>query len=166
LEHIRSPELLLHAVLALMLTGGDFSEGALSYYSRLVERLRTLYGDAAVDDLGEVSSFDWDVVMARLSGVTEEQEKRAIYEALIAAAIVGGQIQRRKRRRLQDVTSLYGISFEGKKLKAKLIPFKEPRPTRTCLFAVLALFVLTVSLCLICWFGTLLPTLQQAAMGG
>lgn len=166
LEYVRSPKLVLHAVLALALTNEDLCETELRFYSRLVERLRNLYGDAGIDALGEVSSLDWDVVMADLADVVDEQEKRVIYDALAAVAIVEGQLQRKKRKRLQAVADLYGISFDEKKLNVKLAPFKEPWSTRTCLFAVLALSVLSISLCLVCWLGTLLATLQQANIGG
>lgn len=166
LEYVKSPKLVLHAVLALALTNENLSETELSFYSRLVERLRNLYGNASIDTLGEVSSLDWDVVMAGLADVVDEQEKQVICDALAAAAIVEGQLQRRKRKRLQGIAGLYGISFDEKKLKVKLAPFKEPRPTRTCLIIVLALFALTMVSCLICLLGVWLPSLQQASTGG
>jgi hypothetical protein len=166
LERVKNPKLLLEAVLTLPLPDGGLSESGLSFYRRLVERLRTLYGDAAVDQLTKDFSFDWSQVTSRLSGVREEEEKRIVYDGLATAAVVGGQLGRKKRKRLQEVADLYDIPFDARVLRAKLAPYNEPRPARTCLLVVLALFVVMMSSCVACGLGAWLPVLYQAAKGG
>lgn len=166
LERVKSPRLLLEAVLTLPLPDGGLSESGLSFYRRLVERLRTLYGDAAVDQLTGDFSFDWSQVISRLSGVREKEERRIVYDGLATAAVVGGQLGRKKRKRLQEVAALFDIPFDAKALRAKLAPYKEPRPARTCLLVVLALFVLMMSSCVVCGLGAWLPVLYQAATDG
>ena len=161
LEHVGSPALLLRSVLALVLTSGDLCEAEVSFYARLVERLRNTYGDEAIDSLGEVSAFDWDWVMADLANVGDKQEQGTIFEALVAGAVVGGALPRGQRKRLRDVARLYGIPFDVKRLKVRLRPFKEPRPGRSCLVIVLVLWFLMMSSCLVCSLAILLPRLQN-----
>jgi hypothetical protein len=160
LAHLQNPKILLHAVLALALTDDDLDETELVFYSRLVERLRTLYGDSIIEDLQEVSSLDWELLLADLVEVTQEAEKEVIFKTLLVAAIVEGELQRKKRQRLKSVADLYHLSFDEEQVKARANNFATPKPTRTCLIAVLMLFVLTIFSCGICLLSLWLPLAQ------
>lgn len=116
-----------------------------------------------VDDpeqMQEVSSLDWELLLADLAEVTDEAEQQLIFKTLLAAAIVEGELQRKKRQRLKSVADLYHLSFDEQQAKARVKNFATPKPTRTCLIVVLMLFVLTIFSCGICLVSLWLPSAQ------
>lgn len=166
LEHVTNPKLILRAVLGLALTNDDLSETEITFYSKFVEKLREIYGDEAVDAIGEVSSFDWDEIIVDLADVGNDQERSVIYGALTEVAIVEGQLQRKKIKRLKSIAELYSLPFDLKKLKVQVAGFKEPQPLRRCLITVLMLFVLIIVSCGICSLTVWSTVLQQGASTG
>ena len=166
LEGLSNPKLILQAVLGLALTNNDLSETEIIFYSKFVEKLRKIYGDEAVNALGEVSSLDWDETVADLADVTDTHEKTMIYEALTEVAIVEGQFQRKKIKRLISIANLYGLSFNLKKLKLQIVPFKEKQPARTYRIVILMLFLLMIISCVTCSLSTWLMVIQQGSGAG
>jgi uncharacterized protein (DUF697 family) len=164
LEGVENPKLILHAVLCLALTNDELSETEKIFYSKFVEKLRKIYGPESVTALGEISSLDWDELVTDLADVTNTQEKSVIYNALTEVAIVEGQLQSKKIKRLKSVANLYDLPFDLNKLKIHTAVFKEPQRSRNCLIIILMLFVLTIISCLGCSF-VVWSTLLQQKMG-
>lgn len=148
LEGVENPKLILQAVLCLALTNDELSETEIIFYSKLVEKLRKIYGPESVETFGEISSFDWDELVTDLADVANNQEKSVVYNALTEVAIVEGEIQAKKIIRLKGVADLYGLTFDLSKLKMQAAVFKEPKRSRTCLIVILMLFVLMIISCL------------------
>ncbi len=161
LEGVENPKLILQAVLCLALTNDELSETENIFYSKFVEKLRKIYGPESVATFEEISSLDWDELVADLADVTNTQEKSAIYNALTEVAIVEGQLQRKKIERLKSVANLYGLPFDLNKLKIHTAVFKEPQRSRTCLIVILMLFVLMIISCLGCSFFVWSTLLQK-----
>jgi len=157
LTNLTNPRILLQSVLALALTDDDLSETELVFYSRLVERLRNFYGDEIINDLQEVASLDWEMILVHLAEVTDKREQQIIFKSLLAAAIVEGQLQRKKQQRLKRLAKLYNLSFDEKKVRTRISKFSELKPTRTCLIIILMLFVLIIISCGICFLSLGLP---------
>ena len=110
--------------------------------------------------------MDWDELVIDLADVTNTQEKSVIYNALTEVAIVEGQLQPKKIKRLKSVANLYGLPFDLNKLKIHTAVFKEPQTSRTCLIIMLMLFVLMIISCLGCSFFVWSTLLQQKMGGG
>ena len=159
LEQFDDPKIILQSVLLLTLSNGSISETELTFYSRVVERLRHLHGEEVVNSLGEVTSLEWDDIVVTLADVTDIQQRRAIYDILVTAIVVGGNLDRLKRKRLENLAELYGLTFDKERIKVKCKAFEEPKRARTCLFTILALFVLMLFTCVLCSLGAIwLPT--------
>ena len=161
LEGVENPKLILQAVLCLALTNDELSETENIFYSKFVEKLRKIYGPESVASFGEISSLDWDELVTDLADVTNTQEKSVIYNALTEVAIVEGQLQPKKIKRLKSVANLYGLPFDLNKLKIHTAAFKEPQRSRTFLIIILMLFVLMIISCLGCSFFVWSTLLQK-----
>jgi len=160
LEGVENPKLILQAVLCLALTNDELSETEIIFYSKFVEKLRKIYGPESVATFGEISSFDWDDLVTDLADVANTQEKLVFYNALTEVAIVEGEIQAKKIKRLKGVANLYGLTFDLKKLKMQAAAFKEPQRSRTCLIVILMLFALMIISCLVFSFSVWPASLQ------
>ncbi len=86
--------------------------------------------------------------------------KLFFYNALTEVAIVEGEIQAKKIKRLKGVANLYGLTFDLKKLKMQAAAFKEPQRSRTCLIVILMLFALMIISCLVFSFSVWPASLQ------
>jgi len=153
LDQFENPKLVLQAVLLMDFSGSDFSETELTFYSNLVGRFRDFYGDEVIDSLNEDASLEWDDVATDLVNVTDTQKREAIYKLLVAMVVVGGKLNRQKRRRLDSLAKLYGLTFNREGIESRCKRFKEPKPFRTSLFVILTLFVLMLLMCVLSSFG-------------
>ena len=156
LEGVDNPKLILQAVLCLALTKDELSETEIIFYSKFVEKLRKICDPESIAAFGETLSFDWDELVTDLADVTNPQEKSVIYNALTEVAIVDGQLQRKKIKRLESVANLYGLPFDLNKLKTQAAVFKEPHRSRTCLIVMLIVLIFSCFGCSFIVWSTLL----------
>jgi hypothetical protein len=153
LKKVANVQLFIKSILALALTDHDLSETEFTFYSTLIEQLRQIHGDEAVDAVRDITFFDWQVILAELAQIGDPEERKVFYEALVAAAVVEGQFRRAKRKRLASVAKMWDLPFDAKTIKARVEFFREPNPTRTCLISVLAIFALMLLSCALCSWG-------------
>lgn len=153
LDQFDNPKLVMQAVLFIGLSGHDFSETELTFYSNLIGKFRDFYGNEVIDSLNKDGLLQWDDVAIDLVNIADAQKREAIYKLLVSIVVVGGKLNSQKRRRLQNLAKSYGLTFDRAGIESRCKRFEEPKPFRTCLIVILALFVLILLMCVLSSYG-------------
>jgi len=149
LDKFDNPKLVLQAVVFIGFSGRDSSDTDLTFYFNLVGRFRNFYGVEVIDSPHDAASLEWDNVTFELANVTVAQKREDIYKLLVAMVVVGGKLNRQKSRRLESLADSYGLTFDREGIELRCKPFEEPKPSRTCFFMILTLFVLMLLMCVL-----------------
>jgi hypothetical protein len=149
LDKFDNPKLVLQAVVIIGFSGRESSDTELTFYFNLVGRFRNFYGVEVIDSPHDATSVEWDNVSFELANVTDAQKREDIYKLLVAMVVVGGKLNRQKSRRLESLADSYGLTFDRESIEIRCKPFEEPKPSRTCFFMILTLFVLMLLMCVL-----------------
>jgi uncharacterized tellurite resistance protein B-like protein len=136
-----TPELLLASALNIMMADSRVSENELAAYKELAAILKKLHPDFVPENLGSQWG-DADNWLARISGVADEETRKAIYAIAETMTIVDGQVGRKEVQRLKQIAKSVGTKVDEGRLKLRARPFYAERAGRGCSIAAAIIGVL------------------------